>query len=267
MTERAEGERGTSNEAEIHDTSRVDAFMAARRRSMLMHAVWRPMLAGAVGAALVVAAVYVTLPKLSIREVVVDHVTQRDVPVDHVVPKDVSVPNIVSHDVSVPNIVTHDVQVDRVVPRDVPVDVPRIVSRDVQVDHIVPHDVEIAIPRVVEAAPLTPEERNFVDRPEYQNAPYHGRIVISRGGGALSFADGKDFFPAHWDFATTSAVLDPGQTFNSEEFVGEFGMCRQDQDGHLWSCVALHHGRETPITYKRRRLSLERSESERGCPA
>ena len=38
-------------------------------------------------AALVVGAVYVTLPKFSVREVVVDHVTQRDVPVDHVVPR------------------------------------------------------------------------------------------------------------------------------------------------------------------------------------
>ena len=119
--------------------------------------------------------------------------------------------------------------VDHVVPRDVQVD--HLVPHDVQVDHVVPHDIEIAIPRVVEAAPLTPEERNFVDRPEYQNAPYHGRIVISRGGGALSFADGKDFFPAHWDLASLRAVLDPGQTFNSDQFVGEFGMCRQDQDG------------------------------------
>jgi hypothetical protein len=253
MTERAEGERGASNEAEIHDTSRVDAFMAARRHSMLMHAVWKPMLAGAAGAALVVAAVYVTLPKLSLREVVVDHVVQRDVPVDHVVPKDVTVPNIVPRDVSVPNVVSHDVQVDRVVPRDVPVDIPRIVPHDVQVDHVVPHEVEVDIPRVVEAAPLTPAERSFVDRPEYQNAPYHGRIVLSRGGGALSFADGKDFFPAHWDFTSSRAVLDPGQAFDADIFVGEFGMCRQDQDGRLWSCVALHHGRETPITYKRGR--------------
>lgn len=240
-----------NDEAEIHDHSRVDAFMAARRRSMLMHAVWKPMLAGAAGAALVIGCVWVVLPKLSIREVVVDHVTQRDVPVDHVVPKDVTVPNIVAHDVSVPNIVTHDVQVDKVVPRDVPVNIPRIVPHDVQVDHVVPHEVEVDIPRVVEAAPLTPAERSFVDRPEYQDAPYHGRIVASRGGGALSFADGKDFFPAHWDLASLKAVLDPGQAFNSEEFVGEFGMCRQDQDGRLWSCVALHNGRETPVAYKR----------------
>ena len=49
---------------EIHDTSRLDAFMAARRRAMVLHAVWRPMPDGAAGAALVIAAVWVTLPGL-----------------------------------------------------------------------------------------------------------------------------------------------------------------------------------------------------------
>lgn len=231
---------------EIHDTSRVDAFMAARRRAMVLHSLWRPMLAGAAGAALVVAAVYVTLPKLSVREVVVDHVTPRDVPVDHVVPKDVSVDHVTPR----------DVQVDHIVPRDVTIEIPRLTPKSVEVDHIVMHDVEVDIPRVVVTAPappLTPEERSFVDRPEYQNAPYHGRIVASAGGGALSFADGKNFFPAHWDFAASTAVLDPKLAFNSDQFVGDFGLCRQDQDGRLWSCVALHNGRETPIAYKRGR--------------
>jgi hypothetical protein len=242
-----------SNDAEVHDTSRIDAFMAARRRAMVLNAVWRPMLAGAAGAALVIGAVWVVLPKISVREVVVDHVTPKDVSVDHVVPHDVPVPNIVARDVPVDHIVPRDVTVPNIVQRNVEIDVPRVVPHDVPVDHVVPHEVEVDIPRVVEAAPLTPAERSFVDRPEYQDAPYHGRIVASRGGGALSFADGKDFFPAHWDLASLRAVLDPGQAFNSGEFAGEFGMCRQDQDGRLWSCVALHNGRETPIAYKRGR--------------
>jgi hypothetical protein len=54
---------------EIHDTSRVDAFMAARRRAMLLHSVWRPMLAGAAGATLVIAAVYVALPTFRMKVV------------------------------------------------------------------------------------------------------------------------------------------------------------------------------------------------------
>ena len=59
------------------------------------------MLAGAVGAALVVAAVYVTLPKFSVREVVVDHVVPKDVQVGHVVTRDVSVNNIIPKDVTI----------------------------------------------------------------------------------------------------------------------------------------------------------------------
>jgi hypothetical protein len=101
---------------EVHDTSRLDAYMRGRRRVAFLHAVWRPMLAGATGAALVVAAVYVTLPKLSLREVVVDHVVQRDVPVDHVVPKDIEVDHVAPRDVPVDRVVPHDVQVDTGVP-------------------------------------------------------------------------------------------------------------------------------------------------------
>lgn len=93
---------------EIHDTSRVDAFMTARRRAMVLHAVWRPMLAGAAGAALVIAAVWVTLPKISYREIEVPKVTMRDV--------------------TVPNIVARDVTVDHVVPKDVEIYIPRIVT-------------------------------------------------------------------------------------------------------------------------------------------
>ena len=94
---------------EIHDTSRVDAFMAARRRAMVLHAVWRPMLAGAAGAALVIAAVWVTLPKVSYREIEVPKVTMRDV--------------------TVPNIVTRDVQVDHVVPHETVIEIPKIVTK------------------------------------------------------------------------------------------------------------------------------------------
>ena len=98
---------------EIHDHSRVDAFMAARRRAMVLHSLWRPLLAGAVGAALVIAAVAIAQPRFTTREVIVDHVVQKDVRVDHLVPHDTII----------------------------------------EVPHIVPKDVEIPIPRVVEATP------------------------------------------------------------------------------------------------------------------
>lgn len=243
---------------EIHDMSRLDAYMRARRRVAFLHAVWRPMLAGAAGAALVIGAIWVVLPKISVREVVVDHVVERDAPVDHVVQRDVPVDHVVPRDVSVPNIVSHDVTVPNVVQRDVQIDVPRVVPHDVQVDHVVPRDVEIAIPRVVEAAPLpalpalpvTPEERTFVNSPEYQNAPYRGRIVASRGRGALSFADGKDFFPAHRDPVTLALTRDPDRAFDTGPFIGDLGACRQDPDDGLWTCVAMHGGRETPILHR-----------------
>jgi hypothetical protein len=87
---------------EIHDLSRVDAYAAARRRAMVMHSAWRPMLAGATGAALVIAAVWVTLPRFSYREIEIPKVTMKDVTVDHVVPRDVEVDHVVPKDVEIP---------------------------------------------------------------------------------------------------------------------------------------------------------------------
>jgi hypothetical protein len=60
-------------------------------------------------------------------------------------------------------------------------------------------------PRAPYAA-KTPEENRFVDKPEYKNATYRGRIVRSRDGHELSFEDGMDFHPAHWDDAAGKMV-------------------------------------------------------------
>jgi hypothetical protein len=198
----------------IHDDSevtRLQDFYARQRelearaitRAAVLHAAWRPLLAGAIGAALVVAAVYVTLPKFGVREVTVDH--------------------IVPHDVEVPHIILKDVEV--------------------QGRHPAP-DIGPQAPY----AAKTPEENKFVDKPEYKNATYRGRIVKSRDGRELSFEDGKDFHPAHWDNATGKMVYDTDQTIISDEFVGDLGMCTPEQ-GHdgMWDCVAMHNGVETPL--------------------
>jgi hypothetical protein len=76
---------------EIDDTSRTDAYAANRRRIGLLHASWRPMLAGALASLVVSAAIWAVLPRFEVREVVVDHVVQRDVSVDHVIPHDVPI--------------------------------------------------------------------------------------------------------------------------------------------------------------------------------
>jgi hypothetical protein len=156
---------------EIIDHSRVDAYAAARRRAMVLHSMWRPMLAGAAGASLIIAAVYVTLPKLSVREVEIPRITYRDVPVDHVVP--------------------HDVQVDRIVPHDVP------------------GPVAANPPSPPSDAPRTPSEKKFTESPAYKSATiYRGRIVASTDGKALSVADGTSLWPAHWDAETSQTVYD-----------------------------------------------------------
>ena len=83
---------------EVHDHSRVDAFMAARRRAMVMRELWKPTLAGAAGATLIIAAVAVAQPKFVMLDVTVPKIVQRDVTVDHIVPRDleIDIPRIVT---------------------------------------------------------------------------------------------------------------------------------------------------------------------------
>ena len=94
-------------ETVTHDTSRIDRFMEARRRAIFLHALWRPMLAGAVGAALIVGAVWAASPKLHFNVVEVPKIIQRDM--------EITVPRITYKDVIVPNIITRDVYVDNVI--------------------------------------------------------------------------------------------------------------------------------------------------------
>jgi hypothetical protein len=122
---------------EIVDRSRVDAYAAVRRRAMLLHSAWRPMLAGAAGAALVIGAVWVATPKFSVREVVVDHYVPRDIPFDNHVPQDKPFDNYV----------------------------PRLTPGPVAAN---PPD-----------APRSPAEKKFVNKPEYKDAVYRGRITSS----------------------------------------------------------------------------------------
>lgn len=192
---------------EIHDHSRVDAFMAARRRAMLLNASWRPMAAGAVGAALVIGAVWVTLPKFSTREVIVDRVVSRDVQVDRIVP--------------------HDVTINNPIPRDVEILIPRIV--------------------VTSPAPTTPAEKAFVGSNGWREAVIRGRIVREDHNGfvMLTGEGEQSFFPAKVT-PSGKIELDPSTADRVEDLLGDLGYCRPLPTG-VYECIALHGGVEVPI--------------------
>jgi hypothetical protein len=197
---------------EIHDTSHLDRYLQTRQRVSLLNASWRPMLAGAAGAALVVAAVYVTLPKFSVREVTIDHITMRDVPFDSHVPQDKPFDNYI----------------------------PRVIARPPIARNPPPPD-----------APVTPAEKKFTETPDYRTAPYRGRIVKSVDGVMLSFADGKNLQPYRWDVATGTLVPVEGKAFDSDQFIGDIGMCTPEKEHpELENCTALHNGRVIGIQYR-----------------
>ena len=71
----------------------------------------------------------------------------------------------------------------------------------------------------------TPEEKKFQEKAEYKTAIYQGRIVKSKDGTALSFADGKDLHVAHWNETNKVVDYDTGWAFDSDRFVGDLAMC------------------------------------------
>jgi hypothetical protein len=218
----------------------LPTFTEQNLSGAIFHSVWKPMLTGAVGAAImaatVIGSVWVILPKISTREVVVDHVIQHDVPFDNHTPQDKPFDNYVPH----PK------------PFDVPIPAPKPVA-------------EAAPPTMgpdSPYAPKTPDERKFTQTPEYKTAEYHGRIVKSPNGRSLWFEDGKNFSPAHWDEHTGESTDDPDMAFDSEPFVGDLGMCVEER-GHknLWDCTAMHNGVVTPIGAQRKRQANQRADT------
>ena len=227
---------------EIHDLSRVDAYARSRRRVAFLGAVWKPLLAGGVGAAIMAAtvmgSVWVILPKISTREIVIDHVVQRDKPFDVYIPHAVPFENYVPTPAAAPVAAGGQYQPSGpAAPSSQPVAATPMPSAP-------------AASNPSPAAPKTPAEQKFTQKPEYKTAPFKGRIVKSTDGRALSFDDGRNFWPAHFDNNTQKLMDDPGDMVDSENFVGDFGMCAPEGHAELWRCIASHNGVETEILNK-----------------
>jgi hypothetical protein len=189
------------------DTSRLDAFLAARRRATVLHAIWRPVLAGAVASLAVSAAIWVILPKFSYREI--------------------EVPRVSYKDAEVPRLIPHDVQVDHVVSHDVPIDIPRIVAAS--------------------PTPRSPEERAFVGAEGWKDAVIKGRILCpDRNGFVLMTDEGEQsFYPARIG-PGGKIELEPSVEDVVDPFIDDLGYCRKLPVG-TYECVALHKGREVII--------------------
>ena len=191
---------------EIHDMSRVDSFMASRRRAMFFHSVWKPLLAGAVGAAImsaaVIGSVWVILPKISVREVTVDHVIQKDVPFDNHVPQ------------------------------------------EKPFDNYVPHAKPFDLPKpVASAPPATPAEQKFVNRPEYESAEYKGRLVYDKDG-FIRFDNDRTFYPPKHDPRTNESLdeVDSDVMYDTAPFLGDLAFCNKiPASKHQFKCLVIHN--------------------------
>jgi hypothetical protein len=205
----------------VIDRSHVDNYLRSRHRVEVLNSAWKPALAGAAGAVAIIGAVvvgvWVATPRFSYR------------------------------DIEIPRVVLKDVPLNNPIPRDVPFDVP--------VPRVAPPPIARNQPAPRSDAPKTPAEKKFVNKPEYKTATYCGRIVPSTGGGAISFADGMSFSPAHWDEATSQPVYDTDESFDTDGLVGDLAMCVQDAH-ELWECTAEHNGREVSVGLKHKTTNV-----------
>lgn len=198
---------------ELHDFSRLDAHMAARRRATVLHSLWRPVLAGAVASLAVSAAIWVVLPKVTVR--------------DYEVPRISYVPT------EVPRVTMRDVTADHVITRDVEIPIPRI--------------VESRSPE-----PRSPEEKAFVGTRDWDTAIIRGRILRPEHNGFVLMTDSgeQSFYPARIG-ADGKPELDPSAEDIVAPFIGDLARCNKLPVG-IFACVAEHEGeevfiRQTPI--------------------
>jgi hypothetical protein len=197
---------------DLHDFSHLEAHLAAQRRALILREAWKPMAAGAAGAAMIIAAVvtgeWVAGPRFSIREIEVPKVVLRDA----------VVPNIVSKDVTVPNIITKD--------------------------------VEITVPRIVTTSPLarTPEERFFTSTEDWRAADVRGRIEREQTNGFVLATEDRGeqlFRPAR---IAPDGKVEPNTGVKDDVagLIGDLAYCRPAPPG-IFICMALHAGKKVII--------------------
>jgi hypothetical protein len=183
---------------------------------MFFHSVWKPMLAGAVGAAImsaaVIGSVWVILPKISTRDIVVDHVVPHEVPFDNHTPQDKPFDNYIPHDK----------------PFDVPTPAPKPVAS---------------------APPATPAEKKFVSRPEYESAEYKGRLVYDKDG-FIRFDNDRFFYPPVHDPKTGEPLdeVDSDVMYDTAPFLGDLAFCNKiPESKRQFKCLVIHNDRITDL--------------------
>ena len=202
---------------EVHDTSHLDRYLQTRQRVSLLNASWKPALAGAGGAAVVIACAWVAMPKFTIREVVVDHVVQHDVPFDNHVPQ--------------------DKPFDNYVPQDRPM----------------PGPSASAVPGF---APRTSEEWAFVSTKGWREAVIRGRILRPDENGFILMTDQGEqgFYPAKTG-TNGKPENDPSVVDVVAPYLSDLAYCRPSAEIGIYVCFAQHAGkatliRQVPITAK-----------------
>jgi hypothetical protein len=207
---------------ETPDWSRVDSFMAARRRAMILHASWRPLLAGAAGAGAMIlcafAGAYLAGPTLKSKIV--------EIPVLDVMHQPIIVPEVTMKPLTVPDITvtTH--------PIDIPI--PRVVEAARPISRETP-------PTSPALAPRNPTERHFEAGRVWKGAIIRGRILREAppNGFVLATDAGEaPFYPARAGSDGAPPEVDPTKRDDITGLEGRLALCRETPS-KTYLCVSL----------------------------
>lgn len=230
----------------IHDTSRLDAWLSSHReresaaaraevyqaRANSYRELWKSLLAGAAGAAIVVCAVWVAMPKFMHREI--------EIPVLRLSHTGVDVPNITKRDVTieVPHIVTRDVFVDGTAKRESAPASPASTLGDSggDSDKSGRPFTQTGSSALPPKAPTDAEEA-FISRPAYKSADLHGRIVGPKDNG-FEFDNGSIMVPAR--IVRGRVENDPKSRLVVRQFIGDYAYCNRESEKGLFKCMVIH---------------------------
>jgi len=104
-------------------------------------------------------------------------------------------------------------------------------------ERIVTRDVPGPERRVEVPVYVTKQQKDFIDRPDYQSADFHGKLVADPDG-FIRFDNGKIFRPI---MSAEDNTVDPTQEYVTAPYYGDYAYCNKiPNQTYGYRCLAIH---------------------------
>ena len=104
-------------------------------------------------------------------------------------------------------------------------------------ERVVTRDVPGPERRVEVPVYVTKQQKDFIDRPDYQSADFHGKLVADPDG-FIRFDNGKIFRPI---MSAEDNTVDPTQEYVTAPYYGDYAYCNKiPNQTYGYRCLAIH---------------------------